>query len=86
MFQSLFCWIHGLRPLAKGLKAEMTAAVSILVLLDSWAKTEELQEKDLAGGEFQSLFCWIHGLRPVNLNIDNSLLICFNPCFVGFMG
>jgi len=86
LFQSLFCWIHGLRLLVY-LVLPVLYAVSILVLLDSWAKTW-IQESDISQGMvmFQSLFCWIHGLRPAIRGTPYGVRGCFNPCFVGFMG
>ena len=42
MFQSLFCWIHGLRPFYIHYNNFILVCVSILVLLDSWAKTSML--------------------------------------------
>jgi len=39
LFQSLFCWIHGLRLVITHNGGINNDVVSILVLLDSWAKT-----------------------------------------------
>ncbi len=84
LFQSLFYWILFLRSKTFR-RRNGKKEVSILVLLDFVLKAEEeIKEKDLETQMFQSLFYWILFLRPYSLECLSSVLVGFNPCFIGF--
>jgi len=84
-FQSLFCWIHGLRLVCLFV-THCTLLVSILVLLDSWAKTQDWQHKVHQKTHVSILVLLDSWAKTTKETCNPIMGACFNPCFVGFMG